>query len=246
MASETSKWEVLFQSFEQSLESSLLSVKGQIHDLAVEASDEVGSLESSILIPDKDPNFLRFFVSVNQTLESETPQVPIQDSLVGYVYQTGQLIAVDNPEDYYRAVDELTGTETQEYIAIPLFHQSRILGVHTFMNRPEDGRKGSFTPEEMDTGQNYASLAAVLLRYYERLEFLHQMTRSELNQVILQSTAFSSNAPSPGASTESSHLFMELIQKVENLSPSELQWVNELVDVGLKQLNHPGSSDLEF
>ena len=206
-------WETLSQIFEKSLDTSLLAVKGRLHDLTVDASREVGSLESSILIPDADSNLLRFFVSVNETLEEKSPTVPMVDSLVGYVFQTGQLIAVDKPEDYYKGVDELTGTATQEYIAIPLFHQSRILGVQTFMNRPEEGPRGSFSPAEIQMGQNYANLAAVILRYYERLEFLHQMTLSELNQVVVQSATTADRGGPFVGTTETSHLFMELIQK---------------------------------
>ncbi|MCB9766684.1 MAG: GAF domain-containing protein [Candidatus Omnitrophica bacterium] len=246
MADGPSTWETLSKVFESSLKNSLLAVKKQLRDLTVDASREVGSLESSILIPDENPELLRFFVSVNKTLENESPTVPIVDSLVGYVFQTGQLIAVDKPEDYYKGVDELTGTETQEYIAIPLFHQSRILGVQTFMNRPKGGPTGSFSPAEIQSGQNFATLAAVILRYYERLEFLHQMTLSELDQVVVQSATTSERGFPLVGTTETSHLFMELIQKLEGLSPGDLDWVNELVEVGLKQLDRPKTSDLEF
>ena len=246
MTDEIPPWVALHRSFDESLEDIQVSIKKQLHDLTVDACREVGSLESSILIPDEDPDHLRFFVSVNPALEEQTPTVPMAESLVGYVFQTGQLIAVDKPEDYYRGVDQLTGTETREYIAIPLHHQSRVLGVQTFMNRPEGGRTGSFTPEEMDTGQHYASLASVILRYYERLEFLHQMTRAELNQVVIQSDSSCPQNLSGPSADETSHLFMEIIQKIEGLPPSDLQWINELVEVGLKQLNRPRSGDLEF
>lgn len=244
MSLEPKGWERLAREFNSSLNEGLTQVRERLRTLVHEACREVGSLESSILLPAEDSEHLRFFVSVNETLEREAPMVPIADSLVGYVFQSGQVIAVDKPRDYYKGVDQLTGTETREYLAIPLFHEVRPLGVQTFVNRPKEGPAGPFDPEQIQIGQSYAALAAALLRYHERLAFLHRMTRHEFELDRLSSR--SAGEPPQIGGGEGFPLFMEMVRKLENLSPSDLEWINELIDVGVRRLHRTEFGDLEF
>lgn len=237
-------WERLAREFNSSLDEELNQVRERLRTLIHEACREVGSLESSILLPAEDSEHLRFFVSVNETLEREAPMVPIADSLVGYVFQSGQVVAVDKPRDYYKGVDRLTGTETREYLAIPLFHEARPLGVQTFVNRPAGGPGGPFDPEQIQIGQNHAALAAALLRYHERLAFLHRMTRHELEVDRLGGPPIG-ELPRIGGG-DGFPLFMEMVRKLESLSPSDLAWINELIDVGVRRLHRTEFGDLEF
>ena len=70
--------------------------KGELRDLVRNASDSVGSGESSLLVPDPEGVSLRFLVSVNASLEESEILVPCDRSIAGYVYATGQTIAVDD------------------------------------------------------------------------------------------------------------------------------------------------------
>ncbi len=101
---------------------------------------EVGAAESSILLP-RDDAELVFFASTNPVLmEPEAPPVPIIASFSGLAFRTGQTIAfadAANQPPHFKAVDDLVGSQTREFAAIPFAGES-VLGVITLVNRTAD------------------------------------------------------------------------------------------------------------
>jgi hypothetical protein len=150
--------------------------------------------EAGLLVPSDRPNELRFLASVNSSpkiTESVLKQsVPCDQSLAGYVFQTGQLIARVNPgeEDpahFYKQVDASTGLKTGHYLAVPVMDEGQTLGVATFLNRPPGGDEG-FDAREIDRAQGIAKLLAVGLQYYHRIHLQQRWTLADLDQALAE------------------------------------------------------------
>lgn len=160
-------------------------VMGGLGYLLETGREVVHCAESALMVPADDSN-LRFLISASSTPEVAAALkeilVPCDSSLAGYVYNTGQLIAVANPEDFYQGVDKKTGLRTELYFAAPVVDGEEVLGVVTFLNRPEGEPQDLFTPEELEAGQRLATLAAAALRYYNRLRIQEQMFIEEFHR----------------------------------------------------------------
>lgn len=181
--SEEPDWETLLDHFYDRLKNSRDEVRATLRTLVKTACSTVNSAESSLLIPTVERSHLRFFVSVNEALESGSFTVPCDESLAGYVFHTGQMVASDKPEDYYREIDEKVGTRTQEYIAVPILHGMSALGVMTYMNRPQSHPGGAFSETEIEWAQSFASVAAAGLKFYQRMDLQIQLVEGDLERV---------------------------------------------------------------
>jgi hypothetical protein len=206
--------------------------------LLVTARDMVRASESGLLVPADDAEgHLRFLVSVNSSPEANAAlrdiRVPCDRSLVGFVYNTGQLVAIANPEDYYQEVDAKTGLKTEIYFAAPMMNDDEILGVITFLNRPPGEPQELFTEEELEAGQRFASLAAAALRYYDRACLQEQLFLSELRETVEQQIpeAQFSGTLDDAPRDASGSLVARAILQLEKLSPSSRLLAAELIDV---------------
>lgn len=173
------------------------SVSGDVLDHLRTLLDESRSLvncsEAGLLVPSGDGSTLRFLLSVNS--RAEVPEivakilVPCDRSLAGCVFNSGQTIATANPDEFYDEVDRQTGLKTCVYLAVPLIQSERILGVATFVNRP-DAQPGQpqrpFDPEEIDAGHRMATLLGIGYRFYQRLEVQQNLFEHELAQAAHQ------------------------------------------------------------
>lgn len=151
--------------------------------LLTSGRDCVGSAETALMVPDDDGLHLRFLVSVNS--RPGIPgivrdiRVPTDQSIAGCVFSTGQLIAVANPEEFYPLVDQKTGLTTRIYLATPIVSQEDVLGVLTFVNRPDD-RQTPFDQGEIEWSMRLADLAATGLRYYHRICLQNRLLKQDL------------------------------------------------------------------
>ncbi|MBL8852052.1 MAG: GAF domain-containing protein [Planctomycetaceae bacterium] len=129
--------------------------------------------EAALMVPEPDGDHLKFLVSVNSRpgIAEIVKQcrVPIDRSIAGCVFTTGQMIAVANPEDFYPEVDQKTGLSTNIYLATPVLDREEILGVATFVNRPDGQPAEPFGPAEIAWSSRLTDLAAAGLRYYSRV-----------------------------------------------------------------------------
>ena len=207
--------------------------------------DIVGCAETAVLVPDEDGRHLRFLVSVNSRPEiSEIVRdlrVPTDQSIVGCVFSTGQLIAVANPDDFYAGVDQKTGITTEIYLATPIVSQEDVLGVLTFVNRPSvEGQTSSgrveqtpFNQEEIEWSMRLADLAASGLRYYHRMCMQNRLLNADLAAVAeqfaneLRPSLFNDETLSGGDESPLARAILSL----ERLSEGEQHLAADLLDV---------------
>lgn len=158
-----------------------------------ESRNLVHCAEAGLLVPSGDGSTLRFLLSVNS--RAEVPEivakilVPCDKSLAGCVFNSGQTIATANPDEFYDEVDRQTGLKTCVYLAVPLIQGERILGVATFVNRP-DAQPGQpqrpFDESEIDAGHRMATLLGIGYRFWQRLEVQQRLFEHELAQAANQ------------------------------------------------------------
>jgi GAF domain-containing protein len=150
--------EILTEPFARSLES-LLRL----------AADEIGAAEASILVRDERSRRgdLKFFVATGEVApELKRLKVPRGKGIAGFVYETGQPIAVSDAQQdatFYPEVDRATGFSTQALLATPLNHDGETIGVLEFVNRAGAPPFEPFTAEEMDRAARYAVPVAALV-----------------------------------------------------------------------------------
>jgi hypothetical protein len=146
----------------------------------------VNCAEAALMVPDGDGSKLRFLASVNSRpgVAEIVKQlaVPTERSIAGCVFTTGQLIAVANPDDFYAVVDQKTGLTTTVYLATPVMDQGDILGVATFVNRPEGQPQTPFSEQEIEASTRLAVLAAAGLRYHSRMAVQQRLLAAQLEQ----------------------------------------------------------------
>lgn len=153
--------------------------------------------EIGLMVPDAGGSHLKFLVSLNSRADAsdivKTVLVPTDRSIVGCVFNTGQSIAVANPEDFYALVDQKTGLTTNIYLATPVMDHEEILGVATFVNRPSGIPQNPFNEQEMEASARIADLAAVGLRYYLRMCLQQRLLNADLAE---RARRFAESSPS--------------------------------------------------
>lgn len=199
----------------------------------------VNCAEAGLLVPTDDGSHLRFLVSVNsrpgisQILNDL--RVPCEQSIAGCVFNTGQLIAVANPEDFYPGVDKKTGLTTVLYLATPVVSEEGVLGVLTFVNRPEDQSQEPFNEAEIEWSTRLAELTAAGLKYFRRLSVQQRLFQGELVQAAERFASVGGGEMrdigiAPPIEEDASPLARALLA-LERMSPREQELAAELIGV---------------
>lgn len=142
--------------------------------------------ESALLVPTEDETALKFLVSVNSKPELADVvtkmTVPCEGSVVGCVFNTGQFIAIANPDpdEFYQGVNQKTGLSMNVYLVTPVVSGEEIVGIVTFMNRPEGQAQEPFDQREIEAGTKLADLAASCLKYHRRMLMQQRLFQREL------------------------------------------------------------------
>ncbi len=135
------------------------------------ASTLVGCENSSILTYDKDSQSLRFVAAPFYLLDAmHTMSVPLETSVAGKVYTSGQPLAVNQAEGderIYRDVDRAIDFKTRSLLAVPLIFKGKTIGVLEAVNKLQDAR---FTEEDVLILQTLAAQAAIALENHRLLE----------------------------------------------------------------------------
>lgn len=180
-------WSELTASLTARLESFVEQAHVLLRDLVKEACSVIGSAESSLLVPTGDGSQLFFFVSVNPNLEKEKMKVPIERSIAGYVFSTGNLVALGNVEEemsdrHYEEVDEKTGVKTRAYLAVPVLAGETPAGVLTFVNRARPPHDKRFSQQEIEYAEMFAGLCSQVLRFCNKLFENVRITSKDLDR----------------------------------------------------------------
>ena len=188
-------------------------------------------------MPTDAGDHLRFLLSVNSKPGIEEVladiTVPCDRSIAGCVYNTGQLIAIANPDDFYQEVDQMTGLSTNIYMAIPVVDEVDVLGVATFVNRPEGSPQEPFGQSDIETAMRLSDLIAAGLRYYQRMALHQRLLGAELARcgqaMGLPAGPAADQAEDAGPQEQSP--MARALSQLEKMSRREQDLAAEMVDV---------------
>ncbi len=173
-------------SFEEHLRSAVRAVEvsdlltvpltQSIENLLSLAAQSVNADAASVLVRDGDEGGLKFLVAIGRVADKLMGiKIPPGRGIVGFVFASGQPMAVDVSQDpnFYPAVDSATGYRTLTTMATPLRVGGEAVGVLQFVNRPgwENMAEGTpaeaFTPDEMEKAAYFADAIAALVDAHE-------------------------------------------------------------------------------
>jgi signal transduction histidine kinase len=181
---------ILELSHELTFTTSLEPLLHRIMQAAVELTD---SESAGILLLDERAGNLRFVAATNFTPQLAEICVPIQGSIAGNTFSTGEpLIVSDVRADprYYKKVEEKTGYQAHSLLAVPLQFKERRIGVLEAENKLGGGE---FNQEDVETLAALAAHATVAIENARLLEAL-QEARDGLERRVDERTAELSNA----------------------------------------------------
>jgi GAF domain-containing protein len=128
---------------------------------------------SSLLLIDEETGDLFFQIVTDDPKQKiEQQRVPAGQGIAGWVAVNAQPLAVDDPASdprHYQAIDQASGLETRNLLAVPLVVKDRVIGVAEAINK--QGAPG-FSSGDLELAVALASQAAVAIdnaRLYVRL-----------------------------------------------------------------------------
>jgi len=196
----------------------------------------VGAAGGSVLVPDDDERHLRFLVSRGPGADKLADiKVPLDASIAGYVFSSGTMMAFgdleeEHPQGYYAEVLKQTGITTHTYLALPILHNGRALGVATYVNRPGSPPFQPFQPEEMGRARECTLLQAALLRHLQRVRQLVGFGAYDLAVAWAElDPAGSGEAATRPALAHHLEPWARVLQHIERLSHEDQDFCAELV-----------------
>jgi GAF domain-containing protein len=182
-------WRDALRDVEARLQQPVAALPQLLQEVVGHAVAAVGAAEGSILVPD-DAQSLQFLVSHSPTAAKLTGlRVPIAGSIAGYVFGTGQMMAVGDlteelPPQFYAEIDRQVGVATRTYLVVPILSGSRPRGVATYVNRLGKPPFRPFSQQEMEQARAFAAIEAVLLRHLDRSRQLGQLAANDLAATV--------------------------------------------------------------
>lgn len=155
-----------------------------IENLLLLAAQAINADAASVLVRDGDEGGLKFLVAIGPVAEKlMNIKIPPGRGVVGFVFASGQPMAVDVSQDpnFYPAVDSATGYRTLITMATPLRVGSEAVGVLQFVNRPgwdtlpEGTPAEAFTPEDMEKAAYFADAIAALVDAHETASLIETL-----------------------------------------------------------------------
>jgi len=209
-------------------------VRRLLRDVVAHGVAAVGAAGGSVLVPESDGVNLRFLVSHGPGAERlDNLKVPIQGSIVGCVFSTGQMtvladLEAEAPPIFYANIGKQIGISTRTYMVVPLLLGERIWGAATYVNRPGNPPYRPFEKTEMNRARAFAQAEAVLLRLLERGRQMVRLASNDLEE------ALASLGPAPevkGAQTEPVFdAWGRVLREMERLPEAEQGLCAELIE----------------
>ena len=139
------------------------------------AADMVGSEAASILLEDRRTGGLCFVAATNRSAdELRCIEVPVDHSIAGTIYKTGEAAIVDNAmvdPRHYEEVDTRIEFQTRSILGVPLQVRNRNIGVLEAVNKCGGS---CFSQEDVEILQTLASQAAVAIQNAKLVDDLRQ------------------------------------------------------------------------
>jgi phosphoserine phosphatase RsbU/P len=151
---------------------STLNVEELLELIMSSASELLDAETSSLLLLDKESGDLVIHVATGKPGEQvERRHVPAGQGIAGSVLESGEPAVVSNPKKdprFYAVMDQATGFETKNILALPLKVRDDTIGVVEVINK----RDGDFTEDDEALAGALANQAAIAIdnaRLYARL-----------------------------------------------------------------------------
>jgi len=155
-----------------SLLNSTLKLDELLGEIMSSATELTAAETSSLLLLDEEAGELTVEVATGKPGEAVMrQQVPAGQGIAGWVVENGESLTVDDPKSdsrFYGEIDEKTGFETRNMLAVPMKTKDRTIGVIEVINK----RDGSFDERDEKVTTALASQAAIAIenaRLYARL-----------------------------------------------------------------------------
>lgn len=209
-----------------------------LQDILDHALGAVNAASVSVLVPADDGEHLRFLCARGVVAgQLATLQVPMRDSIAGYVYTTGQMAALDNlPEEkptmFYPGVDQQLEQTTRTYLAVPIFHRDRVEGVFTWVNRPGEPPHEPFSPDEVRLACTLAAVAGPILHYWQRQRQLARLLTRDVLAALSGDTGSVEAAEQMPAATEP---WARVLEVMDRLPREDQELCAALVEVIQRQ-----------
>jgi GAF domain-containing protein len=145
---------------------STLDLDELLESIVASAARVLGAERASLLLLDEETGELVFRVSG----DAAEQRVPAGRGVAGWVVEHGEPLNVADPrsdERFYSGVDEASGMETRNIVAVPLRTKERNVGVLEAMNK-----EGGFGDDDVRFAQalgDHAAIAIENARLYARL-----------------------------------------------------------------------------
>jgi signal transduction histidine kinase len=167
---------------------SSVSLKDLLHQIVDLAAELLDSEWASILLLDEPSGELRFVMSNHLTDQLVNIPVPLDHSIAGSVFSSGEPVVVADPHAdprYYREVERQLGFEGRSLLAVPLQFKDLRIGVLEAQSK----RSGeTFNEEDMALLVALAAQATIAIEN-ARLYSQVQRHRDELEQQVQARTA---------------------------------------------------------
>jgi len=155
-----------------SLLSSTLKLDDLLGQIMASATELTGAETSSLLVLDDEAGELTVEVATGAPGEAVVREhVPAGQGIAGWVIENGEPAIVDEPRSdhrFYSGIDDKSGFETKNILAVPMTTKDRTIGVIEVINK----RNGSFDERDLKVATALAGHAAIALenaRLYARL-----------------------------------------------------------------------------
>jgi GAF domain-containing protein len=155
-----------------SLLNSTLELDELLGEIMSSATELTGAETSSLLLLDEEAGELTVEIATGAPGEAVMrQQVPAGQGIAGWVVENGEAAVVDDPKNddrFYGGIDEKTGFETKNILAVPMKTKDRTIGVIEVINKSE----GSFDERDEKVTTALANQAAIAIenaRLYGRL-----------------------------------------------------------------------------
>jgi GAF domain-containing protein len=155
-----------------SLLNSTLKLDELLGEIMSSATELTGAETSSLLLLDEEAGELTVEIATGAPGQAVMrQQVPAGQGIAGWVVENGEALIVADPksdERFFGDIDEKTGFETKNILAVPMTSKDRTIGVIEVINK----RDGSFDERDQKVTTALAAQAAVAIdnaRLYARL-----------------------------------------------------------------------------
>ena len=127
---------------------------------------------SSLFLLDEERNELEIAVATGAPAEDVMrKRIPADTGIAGWVVENGEAAVVDDPANdprFYGGIDEGSGFQTRNLVAVPLRTKEKVIGVVEIINK----RDGGFTQDDVRVASALADQAGTAIdnaRLYARL-----------------------------------------------------------------------------